>query len=51
LRRYTKELTQMQRDTDEYDRRAMRVLSIALYPIVVAYGVYSLMVGQCRLNL
>lgn len=28
----------MQKDTDEYDKRAMRVLSIALYPIVGAYG-------------
>lgn len=29
----------MQKDTDEYDKRAMRFLSIALYPIVGAYGV------------
>lgn len=28
----------MQKDTDEYDKRAMRFLSIALYPIVGAYG-------------
>ena len=36
------ERTQAQKDTDEYDRRAMRFLSFCLYPVVVAYGVYSL---------
>ena len=32
----------MQKDTDEYDKRAMRFLSLLLYPIVLAYGGYSL---------
>ena len=36
------ERTQAQKDTDEYDRRAMRFLSFCLYPVVVAYGLYSL---------
>ena len=43
-----KELTQMQKDTDVYDKRAMRVLSIALYPIVAAFGVYSLIYDPQR---
>ena len=43
-----KELTQMQKDTDAYDKRAMRVLSIALYPIVAAFGVYSLIYDPQR---
>ena len=34
--------SQMQKDTDEYDKRAMRFLSLLLYPIVLAYGGYSL---------
>ena len=37
-----KERTKMQIDTDAYDRRAMRVLSLCLYPIVLVYGGYSL---------
>ena len=43
-----KELTQMQKDTDEYDKKAMRYLSFALYPIVGAYGIYSLIYDPQR---
>jgi hypothetical protein len=38
-----REMTQTQRDTDEYDKRAMRVLSFCLYPVVFVYGGYSLL--------
>ena len=34
--------TKMQIDTDAYDRRAMRLLSLCLYPVVLVYGGYSL---------
>ena len=37
-----REKTQAQKDTDAYDKRAMRVLGFCLYPIVAAYGAYSL---------
>ena len=37
-----REKTKMQIDTDAYDRRAMRLLSLCLYPIVLVYGGYSL---------
>ena len=34
--------SQMQKDTELYDKRAMRFLSYLLYPVVLAYGGYSL---------
>ena len=34
--------SQMQKDTELYDKRAMRFLSYLLYPVVGAYGGYSL---------
>ena len=34
--------SQMQKDTELYDKRAMRFLSYLLYPVVAAYGGYSL---------
>ena len=37
-----KEKTQVQIDTDVYDKRAMFYLSLCLYPIVLVYGGYSL---------
>jgi hypothetical protein len=35
--------TQMQKDVESYDKRAMFVLSLTLYPVVAAYGAYSLL--------
>ena len=37
-----REKTETQIQTDAYDRRAMRVLSLCLYPVVLVYGGYSL---------
>jgi len=43
-----KQKTQMQVDVDVYDKKAMYVLSVLLYPIVLIYGGYSLMYNPQR---
>jgi len=41
-------MTRLEADTDDYDRKAMRVLGMVLYPVVLGWAIYTLLYHHHR---